>query len=70
MTNPEDMAFPISGFYPGLTKRKLFTAMAMQGLLSNPDHRSDSREYYERIAKKSLSMVDKLIKALNEQDIK
>jgi len=70
MTNPEDMAFPISGFYPGLTKREYFAARAMQGLLSNPDRRSDLMQTHERIAKKSLSMADELIKALNEQEIK
>ena len=68
MTNPEDMAFPISGFDPGLTKREYFVARAMQGFLSTPDHSSDLMEYYERIAKKSLSMADELIKALNEQE--
>ena len=35
MTNRNDPAFPNEGKYEGLTKRELFAALAMQGLLSN-----------------------------------
>lgn len=70
MTKPEDMAFPISGFYPGLSKREHFAAMAMNGLLSNQDHSSESWNDQDQIAEKALSMADELIKSLNEQEIK
>lgn len=35
MTDPNDNAFPDERF-SGLTKREYFAAMALQGLLSNP----------------------------------
>lgn len=70
ITDQDDNAFPSGTIANGLSKREYFAAMAMQGLLSNPDHRSDSRSCHEQIAKKALSMADELIKSLNEQEIK
>lgn len=38
----EEQAYPSSGLgHPGLTKRELFAAMAMQGLLANPNTKWD-----------------------------
>lgn len=36
----DDSAFPLhEGAFPGLTKRELFAAMAMQGLAADPEPR-------------------------------
>ena len=48
--------------FQGLTKRELFSAMAMQGLLS-----SDSRDAVDEFVKYSVYAADALIKALNQQ---
>ena len=45
-----------------LTKREYFAAMAMQGLLANPELTED----YVLIAKDAVQMADALINALNE----
>lgn len=48
----------------GLTKRELFAAMAMQGILSNPiiQSKPDARE----ISAESVAVADCLIEALNK----
>lgn len=49
----------------GLTKRELFAAMAMQGILSGLGW--DSLIYNESVAKDAAMLADKLITALNEK---
>jgi len=59
--NSYEPAFPIAPVkYQGLTKRELFAAMAMQGLLSNPEVR------YKNIAIDSVEIADALIEELNK----
>jgi hypothetical protein len=77
--SPEELReFYSVGGYMGLTIRQHFAAMAMQGLLANPDE--VKREYYqskipelsncktpaEFLCKSSVMMADALINALNE----
>lgn len=67
--HPGENAFPWVGHgeeylaYPGLTKRELFAAMAMQGLLA-----SESENWHvghpHAVAKNALDYADALIKAL------
>lgn len=54
----------------GLTKREYFAAMAMQGLLSNPQWMSEHKgEKYlmqrDIVAEVSIKMADELLKQLN-----
>lgn len=49
-------------FHQGLTKREYFAAMAMQGLVSDPNVDGDCGE----IAKACIKMADALLKALEE----
>jgi len=49
---------------PGLTKRELFAAMAMQGILSNSNERFAGMRMKE-IAHASVESADDLIAALN-----
>lgn len=70
ITHQDDNAFPSDTIANGLSKREYFTERAMQGLLSNPDHSSESWNDQDQIAEKALSMADELIKALNDQEIK
>jgi hypothetical protein len=58
----DNSAFPrkIGEQAPGMTKRELFAAMALQGLLA-----STSRGSYQLFAEKSVQMADHLIKALS-----
>lgn len=46
----------------GLTKRELFAAMAMQGILSDPYQGGSP----ETVATKAVAQADALIEALNE----
>ena len=48
--------------YPGLTKREIYAAMAMQALLSNPYNQVIGKT----TATYAVKMADLLIKALNE----
>lgn len=75
MTNAEKPAFPNElsqehedQNYTGLTKRELFAAMAMQGLLSNPDYNRPSlREHMVTIpntVKAALAYTDELLRQL------
>jgi hypothetical protein len=89
MTNPDDAAHPVppENIGPsgelcqvrehGLTKRELFAAMAMQGLLAQPDERvcpkdrmADSASWIKEVrlndAEWCVGMADDLIAALNE----
>ena len=60
--NYDNSAFPrkIGEQAPGLKKRELFAAKALQGLLA-----STSRGSYQLFAEKSVQMADHLIKALS-----
>lgn len=64
----EGMYLSVKG---GLTKREYFAAMAMQGLLSNPDwmHTYQGEKYLMQssiLAKAAIDSADALINALNE----
>ena len=64
MTNGENPAYPVPEYtqVSGLTKRELFAAMAMQGLLA---HDSDRRIAY--IADDAVEAADALIAELNKE---
>lgn len=67
MTNPDEIAFPVvipsNELYPGLTKRELFAAMAMQGLCSQ-----ESKCYFDgAIAAYAVEYADALIAELNKE---
>lgn len=49
--------------FHGLTKREYFAAIAMQGMLSNPEN---AHVYYEKIVQTSILYADKLIEELNK----
>lgn len=79
MTNGKDLAYPIfdndgnglNGEF-GLTKRELFAAMAMQGILSNAAYSEEFKVYDwgvdgKRIAHNALHCADALINALNKE---
>lgn len=54
---------------PSLTKRELFAAMAMQGILSDPNSnapRSQVKDFRIAVAKCAVEFADALIIALNE----
>ena len=54
--------YPIEGFSDGLTKRELFAAMAMQGLLANNSRDSD----FKGFANDSIKFADELLKELEK----
>jgi len=62
MTNPDHAVYPLVEvpLTIGLTKRELFAAMAMQGMLSSPEVR------YKNISIDSVEIADALIKELNK----
>jgi hypothetical protein len=64
-TNPDDTAYPILDRVncPGLTKREYFAAMAMQGLVANPDRDAS----VEQDSTLSVKQADALIAALNKE---
>jgi len=70
MSNADKPAFPNDGMLPegafgwmnGLTKRELFAAMAMQGLLAD----SESNGSYSEFANKAVSFADALLSKLEE----
>ena len=76
--NPEHVAFPLPnqdlvGAETGLTKREYIAAMALQGLLSNPNIASKWPESLYKEALKvtpvcdaAVQQADALIKALSE----
>lgn len=55
-----------SDYSTGLTKRELFAAMAMQGLLSNPEVHKAGGYTRADLAAESVMQADALIEALNE----
>ena len=62
--NYNNSAFPrkIGEQAPGLTKREIYAAMALQALLSNPYNQVIGKT----IAKDAVKMADLLIQSLNE----
>lgn len=64
MTNANEPAFPNEGThqfaYNGLTKREYFAAMAMQGLLSNPNWNLDEKY----AATEAIGQADALLRQL------
>lgn len=71
MINPDNNAFP-GEYSRGLTIREYFAALALQGLLANPNVVGsigvpENPDYDDQLAKEALDSADALIKALNEQ---
>lgn len=77
-TEPNDPISP-SGNRHGLNKREYFTAMALQGILSNPAHNNNSimgvngdgvQGFIESklASQESVRCADALIAALNEKE--
>lgn len=70
MDNNEQKCHPHSPIFPampdetvpGLTKREYFAAMAMQGLLADPEARNQGSS---SVASSAVMHADELIKALN-----
>jgi hypothetical protein len=67
MTKPDDLVNSVyrgdgDGMYPGLTKRELFAAMIMQGLMT----KNNSLKPYYAVAASAVHAADTLIKQLNE----
>lgn len=60
-TRPEEAAYPILNEQFGLTKREYFAAIAMQGILSNPDRNWNSYD----ICRDSVHIADVLIETLS-----
>lgn len=72
MTNPTDPAFPVSSggaLFDGLTKRELFAAMAMQGMLASPDPMTMAAKT-EKICEWSVNAADMLIEALEKEQVR
>lgn len=76
-TNPESSAFPYLygeeiASEEGLTKRELFAAMAMQGILANPANdyvkRNDLDEGVGVITFDAVTCADALVERLNEKE--
>ena len=63
MTHGKAPVFPIKDVHHGLTKRELFAAMAMQGMLPRPGMEGFVDE---AIAAACVSMADALIEELAE----
>lgn len=68
-TTADGPAFPSetdTHYYLGLTKRELFAAMAMQGVLSNGSC-VDENAYTNIITKDAVRIADALIEQLNKE---
>ncbi len=72
--DPNSPAFPAEGgndsglhANPGLTTRAHFAAMAMQGVLADPNVRFRGDEDYEENASVCVKMADALIAELNKE---
>lgn len=62
---PQSLAIgEVSQTLGGLTKRELYAAMAMQGLLANEDITT-----FSELASDAVSMADKLINALEKKNV-
>lgn len=73
IVRPDSAAFPyldgendLSIAEVGLTKRELFAAMALQGLLANPEHREVDRNNHA-LAEDAVRMADALVWALDQR---
>lgn len=69
MINPDNNAFP-GEYSRGLTIREYFAALALQGLLANPNlvisiGECGTTEYDHKLAREAVNSADTLIKALN-----
>jgi hypothetical protein len=49
---------------PGLTKREYFAAMAMQGIMGNPNTEPLEPVHFKNIAEDSIRIADELLKQL------
>lgn len=56
----------VSGCKDGLTKRELFAAMAMQGLISNEAYNELSEDQYTEVSGRATTHADALIEELNK----
>lgn len=69
-TNPEHNAFPVvvtaadATYSTGLTKREYFAAMAMQGIIANPNIEIS----YDELAESSVRQAECLIDELNKKE--
>lgn len=75
MSKPNESAFPTDWVYScdGLTKRELFAAMAMQGLLANPNDipsivTENGGPLQSQLARVSLALANALIKELEKSN--
>jgi hypothetical protein len=71
MTSGSDYVFPVpSSSEYGLTKRELFAAMAMQGLVTNGNINVNGKRIAEatEYAKAAVAIADALIEALNVKE--
>jgi hypothetical protein len=50
----------------GLTKRELFAAMAMQGIMGNTSCSPVRYEHFKNIAEDAIAVADELLKQLND----
>lgn len=58
-------------FTKGLTKREHFAALALQGVMSNPNdipHKTPTEDTYTAIARVSVGLADALIAELNKKE--
>lgn len=70
MTKKQETAFPATEYpmgkasdcSPGLTKREYFAALALQGLLANPENLKLGR----RVSRIAVEYADNLIEELNK----
>lgn len=69
-TLSNESAFPIKDECAGLTKREYFSAMAMQGLLSNPVYNNPNEKSkmvsVPNLTKAAICYADALIEELNK----
>jgi hypothetical protein len=67
-----DPAYPMHGFNKGLTKRELFAAMAMQGLLGNASvvgYKANYAELFETLSEMAEKSADALIERLTADPV-
>ncbi len=62
---PPNKPVRTSLFGVGLTKRELFAAMAMQGLLAEPKKIRDGQKFLDELTAASVVVADALIAALS-----
>ncbi len=70
MKKSDKCVFPIKidGYQEefGLTKREYFAAMAMQGIMANPNCEPMTPEHFKNIASDALNIADTLLEGLSK----